>query len=108
MSSGSSDSSSSGSEDSSSSEGESEQDDNAVSEDEEDIERKNETTPPPKSNTPLKEETSPSSGVSLIFIGLKGTATLMISMFIRKSSINHEFWYKYHQNRLKNGQVMGI
>ena len=22
--------------------------------------------------------------------------------------MNHEFWYKYHQNRLKNGEVIGI
>ena len=22
--------------------------------------------------------------------------------------MNHEFWYKYHQNRLKNGEDMGI
>ena len=22
--------------------------------------------------------------------------------------MNHEFWYKYHQNRLKNEQAMGI
>ena len=22
--------------------------------------------------------------------------------------MNNEFWYKYHQNRLKNGQVMDI
>ena len=39
---------------------------------------------------------------------LKGTATLMIGIFIRKSSINHEFLYKFHQNRLKNGEAMGI
>ena len=40
--------------------------------------------------------------------GLKGTATLMINMFIRKSFMNHEFLYQYHQNRLKNGEAMGI
>ena len=28
---------------------------------------------------------------SFIFVVLKGTGTLMISMFIRKSSMNHEF-----------------
>ena len=22
--------------------------------------------------------------------------------------MNHEFWHKYHQNQLKNGEVMGI
>ena len=26
----------------------------------------------------------------------------------RALSMNNEFWYKYHQNRLKNGEVMGI
>ena len=39
---------------------------------------------------------------------IKGTATLMLSIIYQKSSINHEFLFKYHQNRLKKGDVMGI
>ena len=39
---------------------------------------------------------------------LKVTATLMITMFIWKILINHEFWYQFHLNRLKNVEVVGV
>ena len=32
----------------------------------------------------------------------------MISLFIRKSFINHAFLYQFYQNRLKNGEVVGV
>ena len=39
---------------------------------------------------------------------LKGTATVMITMFYMKDLINHEFWYQFHLNRLKNVEVVGV
>ena len=32
----------------------------------------------------------------------------MTSMFKRQSSINHGFLYQFHQNRLKNREVVGV